>query len=354
MAYTPIDKSTDYFNTSLWTGNAAEAGDGSTQAITGVGFQPDWTWIKKRSATGNHHLVDVVRGITKELRSNLTNAEADDNQIITAYGSDGFTLGSSGSGNLQSATYVGWTWKAGTSFTNDASSTSVGSIDSAGSVSTTAGFSIMSYTGTGSAATFAHGLGAVPKMIIFKNRTAAGSQWDTYHHSVGTAHRLYLDSTSAKSSATNFINDTAPTSSVISVGDATHTNGDGNSHIAYCFAEVQGFSKFGEYKGNNANDGPMVHTGFKPAFMMIKRTDGADDWKMVTQKVEVHNTMNSSVKANTNAAEAAESDHAIDLLSNGFKLRENNAAFNAAGTYIYMAFASNPFVTSTGIPTTAL
>jgi hypothetical protein len=351
MAYTAIDDSSAYFQQEIYTGT------GEAKTVTNTGnsdLQPAWLWQKNVSNSQDGRIFDSVRGGSKILYPSLTNAEASDNQLITSFNSDGFTMGSSGTNvNDDGTTNIAWQWATGTAFSNDASSTSVGNIDSAGSVSTTSGFSIISYTGTGSATTFAHGLGAVPKMIIFKNRTAAGSQWDTYHNGIGTAHRLYLDDTSAKSSATNFINNTAPTSSVITVGDATHTNGNGNSHIAYCFTDIKGFSKFGSYVGNGDANGTFVHTGFKPAFLLGKHTGIAGQHWFMNDSARGYNGGSHWLKADASDAQLTNLV-APDFLSNGFKLRNNNDIYNdATHTYIYMAFAENPFVTSTGIPTTA-
>jgi len=354
--YTTIDDSEANFQCVTWTGNGSNARTITLPGTTDM--QPDFIWVKNRSDAEDHCLMDVVRtfAVDKAMRSN--GADEEGGVGTTARGwvqatSDGVgCYNGSTNANLVNASsdlYVAWNWKAGTSFSNDASSTSVGSIDSAGSVSTAAGFSIMSYTGTGSTATFAHGLGAVPKMIIFKNRTVGGSQWDTYHHNVGTAHRLYLEATSAKASATNFINNTAPTSSVITVGDATHTNGDGNSHIAYCFAEKQGYSKFGSFVASNP---VFVHCGFKPAFVMIKRHTATGNWHMLDNKRILPFNPQDPLYANANTAEQTD-DH-YDLVSNGFVVR--NAAGGGggdSGTAIFMAFAESPFVNSNGVPTTA-
>ena len=349
MAYTPIDKSTDYFNTSLWTGNAAEAGDGSTQAITGVGFTPDWIWIKKRSATGNHHLIDAPRGITKELRANLTNAEADDDQLITAFGSDGFTLGSSGSGNLESATYVGWTWKAnGAGATNED-----GSINTTKtSASTTSGFSISTYTGTGSAATIGHGLGVAPSVMIVKRKNSTGD-WVMYHKSLGNGKNMRMNESGVEDTSSAPWNATTPTSSVFSVGAFGETNGSSDTFVAYCMAEVQGFSKFNSYLGNASTDGTFVYTGFKPAWVMIKRSSTTgDNWLIHDSKRAGYNDGNKEIKADQTNAEG--DSRLIDILSNGFKIIINDAKINASGdTYIYLAFAESPFVSSSGIPTTA-
>ena len=355
MAYSTTDDPSAYFKVQLYTGDG-----GTTQAITfndtDTNMQPDWVWIKMRSEAQSNILVDSVRGANKYLGSNHNGAEGTDINSVTAFGSDGFTVGNDDSVNKNTGTYVSWNWKGGGS----ASANSDGSTASSVSANTTAGFSVVSYTGAG-ATTYGHGLGATPNVIIIKKRTSdsGNNNWFVYHDKVITAggsNKSFLTlnetgATTSNGSATTF---TSVSSTTFGVGTDDIISESSHTFIAYCFAEKKGHSKFGKYVGNNDNDGPYVFTGFKPAFVIVKRTDSADDWKMVSRKVEVHNTMNQSVKANTNAAEAAESDHAMDLLSNGFKFRENNAAFNTSGTYVYMAWAQEPFVTSEGLPTTAL
>ena len=348
MAYTTIDKPTDYFNIVLYTGN------GGTQSITGVGFAPNWVWGKSRSVTEGNAVHDTVRGARKNILTNTTAAE-EDIASITAFGSDGFTLGSNAHLNKNNSSMVAWNWKAGTSFTNDASSTGIGSIDSAGSVNTDAGFSIVSYTGNGSAgATVAHGLGSAANLLIVKKRsstaqwvfgsTALDSSWDNF---------LFLDATSAKGNTDNVFNDTAPTSSVFSIGNAGDTNASSQTYICYAFAEKQGYSKFGSYTGNGNADGTFVYTGFKPAFVMVKRTDGGDQWNISDNKRNGFNPQTPPLYADSSEAENA-SFYPFDFLSNGFKARSSSSSINTSGaTYIYMAFAENPFVTSTGVPATA-
>ena len=357
MAYTPIDKPTDYFNTKLYTGT------GSTLNITGVGFQPDLVWTKLRDTTaeGNmdHALVDSVRGVTKTLRSNTSAAEGTEANSLTAFGSDGYTVGNNGKFNYSSSdTYVSWNWLA-----NGAGSLNeVGDINSTVSVNTTSGFSIVSYTSNGSASqTVGHGLGVAPNVIISKNRTDGGAtygNWVVYHSSLATANdkKILLNSTAA-SSTTNEWGDTDPTSTVYSV----HTSGDGATNhssdniVSYCFAEKQGYSKFGSYTGNGNADGPFVYTGFKPAWVLTKKTSGTSSWIMMDNKRNTYNVMNKFLDAYDAGAEG--SLDSFDFLSNGFKLRTSNGDRNLSGaTYIYMAFAENPFVTSTdngSIPATA-
>ena len=351
MAYTTIDDPTAYFQTKLYTGN------GSTQSITLDGLndmQPDWVWVKQRGGTTNHKTSDSVRGATKALQNNDTDAEATDTDGITSFDSNGFSLGAGGDYNSSSASQVAWNWKAGTSFTNDASSTGIGTIDSAGSASDASGFSIVSYTGTESAGTIKHGLSSVPKMIIAKDRDSGSLSWFVGHASLGFTKRLKLDGDNAAADNTVW-NNTSPTSSVFSVGDSANANTSGNAIIAYCFAEKQGYSKFSSYTGNGNADGTFIYTGFKPAWIMLKRTDGTNSWCIFDNKRLGRNPNNPRLYANnSNASEGASDEAYVDILSNGFKLRGAQPDINASGgTYIYMAFAENPFVTSTGVPATA-
>ena len=361
MAYTTIDDPSAYFQTALYTGN------GGTLAVTNDGnsdMQPDWVWAKSRTQANSHVFFDVVRTFAgdKEIQSNNTGAEGASDSAgygyISAVGSDGFTAKAGTTAgdytNVSSQNYVAWQWKAGTSFSNDASSTSVGSIDSAGSVNTTAGFSIIGYTGTGSAGTIAHGLGVKPSFILFKNRERAVN-WLVYDKKNGANKFLYLNVTDAIGDDSGHFNDTEPTTSVFSVGGADGTNYSGENLIAYCFAEKQGYSKFGVYTGNNVVDGAFVYTGFKPAFVMVKLIDTqTDGWVIQDNKRDISNTGTSTrLRANTSNAEFT-STNEIDLLSNGFKCRGDDGEINGNGSkHIYMAFAENPFVTSTGVPATA-
>ena len=352
MSYTNgLDKPSDYFTTKLYSGN------GGTQSITGLDFQPDWVWIKQRNAAQSHVLIDSVRGVLKRLRSDQSDAEDTKANSLTAFGTDGFTLGSAYEVNDSSDTYVSGNWKAGTSFTNDASATGIGSIDSTGSVNTTSGFSICSYTGTGSAGTIKHGLSTAPKMIIWKNRSATAS-WQVYHHTLPLssgeyqALQLNLTNVSAPFGTYNFMNATAPTSTVFSLDGVPEMNGNGNSIIAYCFAEKQGYSKFGSYTGNDNADGTFVYLGFKPAFVMIKRTNSVNDWIMLDNKRNGFNVVDDRLLANTNAAEAT--TNLLDFTSTGMKMRATYGGVNGASdNFIYMAFAEESFVSSTGVPATA-
>ena len=347
MAYTTINKSTDYFNTKLYSGN-----DTNGHAITGVGFQPDWTWIKCRTHTEDHNLYDAVRGAQKSLVPNSTQVEGDYSTVLQSFNTDGFTVGTSGWVNDNGKTYASWNWKA-----NGAGSANTdGSINStATSANTTTGFSIVKYTGNQtSGATVGHGLGAVPKMIIVKNLNDT-ENWVVYHASLGNTKRLSLNLTEEETTDSAVWNNTTPTSSVFSLGNSDKSNNVNIPYIAYCFAEKKGYSKFGSYVGNGNADGTFVYTGFKPAFVMTKRTNSTSHWLMMDNKRDTFNVADALVVANDSDSESNwGSDRKIDFLSNGFKCRSTSTGLNVSGsTYIYMAFAESPFVTSTGIPTTA-
>ena len=350
MAYTTIDDPSAYFQTALYTGNAS-----SNKAITNDGnsdLQPDWVWIKERSSTSSHFVNDSVRGAGKNLYTNLAEAEGTNTALFTSFDSDGFTVGNTNQGNENSETYVAWQWKAGTSFSNDASSTSIGTIDSTGSVNTDAGFSIIQYTATGSNATIAHGLGVAPAWILVKGRTTANN-WRVGHNGLSSwTYRINLEGTAAESSQANVWNSTAPTSSVFSIGTSSSVNDSGVVHMAYCFAEKKGYSKFGSYTGNGNADGPFIYTGFKPAWILQKNISATQGWQLQDNKREGYNGDNDLLQPHDSAAESGV--NRIDILSNGFKVITTDAGQNSSGvTYIYMAFAESPFVTSTGIPTTA-
>ena len=355
MAYTTINKSSDHFNTKLYTGNATD-----DTAITGVGFTPSFLWGKNRTDAGtNHFLIDAVRGVTKELNTNNTSAEGTDATLIKSFDSDGFTLGD-GSLNQSAKNFVTWNWKAN----GQGSSNTDGSINTTyTSANTTAGFSISQYTGTGANATVGHGLGVAPKMIITKC-TSHTSNWGVYHKSIGATKMLNLNQTNAEATNNGYFNNTDPTSSVFSLGDeGNDTNGSGKTYIAYCFAPVKGYSAMGSYTGNgSATDGTFVYTGFVPAFVICKVTSTTDNWMMFTNKIgsstdstsgfNIHSRI---LEANGSGAEqSVGSGQGIDFVSNGFKIREDNGNLNGSGaTYIYMAFAEAPLVGSNNIPCTA-
>jgi hypothetical protein len=328
----------DYFNTVLYTGT------GAAQDID-VGFQPDFTWIKARGLTYSHNLVDAVRGSTKRLESDTTDAEADAATSVTSFNSDGFSLGSRVLVNADTAPFVAWNWKANGSGVSNTD----GSITSTVSANTESGFSIVSYTGNGTAgATIGHGLTSAPDMIIVKNRDNGGMPWLVYHSSNTSAPEtdyLLLNSTSATTDFNTAWNDTAPTSSVFSVGTADGTNQNANDIIAYCFHSVEGFSKFGSYTGNGNADGTFVYTGFRPAFILIKSsTVSGSAWYLFDEERNIYNPLTFDLYANYSNAESGSSSGRLDMLSNGFKMRSTSADTNSNGaTMIYMAFAENPF-----------
>jgi hypothetical protein len=347
MAYTTIDLPTEYFNTVLYTGNGTAIGSGG-QSITGVGFSPEFTWIKERSSTSPHKLLDIIRGATKELESNTTNVEATEAESLASFDSDGFTVGSNGAVNENTQTYASWNWLAnGAGVSNTA-----GDIASTVSANTTAGFSIVSFdlTGQTGVKTVGHGLGTAPKVVITKRRSGGAGDWTSYFGAIGNSY-LVLNSTAAGATNADFMNNTAPTSSVFTVGDPTWWAQ--SPFIAYCFAEVKGYSKFGSYAGNNNADGTFVYTGFSPSFVLVKRYGGGtQNWVIYDNKRNTYNLTDSTLRPNTSGAEAT--NNGVDLLSNGFKFRSSDGDSNGySDGYIYMAFAEHPFVTSTGIPTTA-
>ena len=356
MSYTNgLDNPQLYFQTKLYTGDG-----NSTQAITLDGdenMQPDWIWIKNRTDGHYSNLNDSVRGVgaTKVLRSNTNGAEGGTSGHVSVIGSNGFTVAAGTSDseevNTSSDNYVAWNWKAGTSFSNDASATSVGTIDSSGSVSDVSGFSICSFTGTGSNGTIKHGLSTAPKMIIFKQRNGSG-YWLTYHASIGAGTILRLDTTDAKSDSSVWFQNTDPTSSVFSVGTSSNNNGSSNTYIAYCLAEKKGYSKFGSYTGNGNADGPFVYLGFRPAWVLVKLSSGVDDWQILDNKRSPHNIVGGYLRPNSSGVTV--DNDVIDFTSNGFKLRTSAGSWNpSGGTFIYMAFAESPLVNSNGVPATA-
>jgi len=353
MAYSSITKPTDYFRAKLYTGN------GGSQSITfdetATNMQPDWVWIKKRNGSADHSIMDVVRGVRKSLRSNSTAADYTESSGLSAFDTNGFSFDGTGYNhvNTNSDTFAAWTWKAGGS----ASSNGDGSITSSVSVNTTAGFSIVSYTGTGSNATVGHGLGVAPKFIIVKNRDDASKSWVTQITVLGNNY-LELNNTNATFSGSTYFNNTAPTSSVFSVGTVGSTNASSDDFIAYCFAEKKGYSKFGSYLGNGNANGTFVYTGFKPAWIMIKRSShSGTSWEIRDNKRQPFPDGNAKRLFADDASAESSNNEAVEKLSNGFKIRSTGGGHNTSGnTYIYMAFAENPFVgnvSGTAVPVTA-
>jgi len=334
---------TDNFNTVLWTGNGSDG-----RSITGVGFDPDFVWIKSRNLTTSHLLNDTIRGANKSLFSEGTTAETASNGggYLSAFVTDGFSVTSGSSGddavNDGSDTYVAWNWLAGTAFSNDASATSVGTIDSEGQINTTAGFAIIKWAGTGSNGTIAHGLSAAPELIIVKNRDAS-DEWPVLETVVnGGTHYLRLNSTAASTSTSVMWNNTAPTSSVFSVGTYEYVNDSSENYISYIFHSVEGYSKVGSYVGNGNADGPFVYTGFRPAWIMQKKSNNTGHWHIWDSTRNTSNEVTRYFSADDSSAEAT--DGGLDIVSNGFKPRKTGTGLNASGdTYIYLAFADQPF-----------
>jgi hypothetical protein len=351
MAYSTINKSTSFFNTVLYTGN------GSTQNITGVGFQPDFTWIKARAASGtgndNHSVCDVIRPKGSygypSIYPNLTSAEynpASGNEVITDFISDGFALGGNENSNYNSNTYVSFNWKAG----GTGSANTDGSINSTVSVNTTSGFSIVSYTGNGSSgATVGHGLGEAPEIVLVKKRSGA-DPWTMLHPNVQASKYMRLDTNAAEVNDDIF-NNTRASSTVFTLDSDGQGNGNGSTFVAYCFKKRRGFFTTGEFTANGQADGPFLFCGFKPAFVIIKRKTSTNDWFMFDNKTSSTNPTNAYLRANTTGA--AGSYDWIDLVSNGIKIRNTSDGANSNGnTYLFFAWGQ-PLVGSNNIPSVA-
>ena len=334
----------DYFNTKLYTGT------GSSNAITGVGFQPDMCWWKMRSGTEEHALGDAVRGAGYIVKPNSSDEQAQSASYFASFDSDGFTLGSDDKTNKNTSTYASWNWKAN----GAGSSNTDGSITSTVSASTTSGFSVVKWTGSGGNATIGHGLGVVPKMIIIKS-LANTTSWMVYTSMTGNNSEIALNTTAAATASSTAWQDTDPTSSVFYVagggGDGVNASGD---YVAYCFAEKKGFSKFGSYTGNGNADGSFIYTGFKPAFVLIKDSGRAESWYIFDNRRLGYNGAMADLIANTTAAESSSSATLLDFVSNGFKLRGTTDHLNGNGqNFLYMAFAEEPLVSSNGVPAVA-
>ena len=335
MAYTTVNKSSDYFNTKLYTGT------GSNQSLTGVGFQPDLIWWKCRNSAKNHGLTDAVRGNTKIIRSNESSVESTDSTYIQSFDSDGTTIGSNGNINSNGDTFCLWNWKA-----NGAGSANTnGDIASTVSANTTSGFSIVSWTANGSNnATIGHGLSSTPKIVLYKKLNDVDSWYAVYTFVDGTQDYVVLNDTNAKADLASGTYGTATSTTISNIGFP-----NSSSLIAYCFADVQGYSKFGKFIGNGNADGTFVYTGFKPAFVIQKQSSASGEyWMMKDNKRETGNQTDANLYPNANNAEA--DTNGIDLLSNGFKCRTSGVGSNGSGaTYIYMAFAEAPLVGSNGV-----
>ena len=341
MAYTTINKPNTQMNPVLYTGNE------STNVIT-TGLANDFVWIKAKDSAGtNHYLFDSVRGVQKNIHSNTNDAEVTEANTLTAFNSTGFTLGSDAQVNGSGQPHISWNWKAG----GTAVSNTDGDIASSVSANTTNGFSVVTYTGNGtSGSTIGHGLTSVPSMIIVKRRNVTNG-WGVYHKTLGTGSEVYLNLTQAVTNSNFWI--TTPTTSVFSVSSSDYVNTSSDTYVAYCFAEKKGFSKFSSYIGNGNADGTFVYTGFKPAFIMFKRTNSTSGWGMYDNKRTPFNLMNKRLLANTSGAEDTSADNGINFLSNGFKWKTGSGWNASGGTYIYMAFAQNPLVGTNNVPATA-
>ena len=363
MAYTNINDPSAYFQTALFSGNGS-----TVVAVTNDGnsdLQPDLLWFKRRDGAVSHAIIDTNRGanVTSGFgptgynivsNTNSTATEVADSTGVMTITSDGFTVKEMtyASGNMSTGSMCCWQWhcNAGDRITFNESGGNPGGVRQ---TNATAGLSIIVYTGTGSNGTIAHGLGKAPELLIFK-RGNATNVWATWHQALGDDYKIVLNSTDAKDSDGAFMNSTLPTSTNITVGGASvNTNADGGTYLCYAWTSIQGYSKFGSYEGNSNANGPFVYTGFKPAFVMLKPADIAEHWVMHDGTRDPFNKTYHYLFANETEAEASGGTHHIDLLSNGFKVRTSNNNWNTSSTVIYMAFAENPFVTSTGIPTTA-
>jgi hypothetical protein len=329
-----------FMNATLYTGDGA-ASKVITNGVAGQAFQPDLVWIKDRSVARNNDLMDSIRGAGNGLFSNLTNAEVASG-YLTSFNSNGFTTGNDVSTNGSGETFVAWQWKAGgTAVTNTS-----GTISAQVSANTTSGFSVVTYTGTGANATVGHGLGVAPSMIIIKVRSRAADDWGVYHASLGNTGFLSLNTTAANTSSSVFWNSTSPTSSVFSLGTNSNVNPSGQTLVAYCWSEIAGFSKFGSYTGNGSADGPFIYTGFRPRFLMVKSsTYSGSEWNIVDASRSPDNGVSLRIYADSSAAEDSTGGSPyVDFVSNGFKIRTTNTDWNrSTDTYIYMAFAENPF-----------
>ena len=361
MAYTTIKDPSAYFQTALYTGNAG------TLTITNDGnsnLQPDWIWLKRRDGAASHNSYDSSRGTGKHLAPDITYQEITYHGV-TAFNSDGFTLSSGGDMNYNGATNVAWQWKAngGTTTSVSASGTGSGCVNACTyQANTTAGFSIITYTGrddqlnNGQHSILKHGLGVAPTFIILKRRDSAADwyvmgKYVTSASAYSNNEYLSLNDTDAIN-GNSYVGSVAPTSTDIYLGNQL-VNVASATYVMYAFADVQGYSKFGSYVGNGNQNGPFVYTGFKPAFIMVKSTSATGSWRIWDSARNPFNLADNTVHADRNTAENAHGSDEADILSNGFKARNTGTWHNASGvSYIYMAFAENPFVAG-GVPTTA-
>ena len=345
MAYTTINKSSDHFNTLLYVGNGSDG-----HAITGVGFKPDFVWTKNRDHAADNYIHDIVRGVEKAIRTNNNSATYETSINLQSFDTDGFTVGTQDGLNKNGDNIVSWNWVAGGS---QGSSNTDGSINTTyTSANTTSGFSIIQYNGNGYAgATIGHGLGVAPKCVIIK-RTDTTSNWIFGTHATGFNKFLYLNDTATETTNSGTFNDTAPSTSVITLGSWNDVNNSSGTYVAYAFAEKTGFSKFGLYEGTGSTDGAFIYTGFKPAFVLLKGKGNSSNWGIHDSGRDVDNPVAKGLIANLSNVE--DTSTFMDFYSNGFKLRSSSTNRNGSGQgYVYMAFAEEPFVGSNADPTTA-
>jgi len=346
MAYTTINKSSDFFNTKLYTGN------GSSLAVdTGIDLTANGALCiaKNRNASNKDwYWVDTVRGANKTIHSNGTGSEQNYTTGITGFNNNGFQVGSATQTNGSGNSLVGYNFKAGTSVTG--ASNTDGDVTSTITANTTSGFSIVRWTGTAGNISVGHGMSKIPKAILIKNLSNGAAQWVVYHVGTGNTKACYLNTTAAPTSTAGFFNNTTPTSSLFTVGTDTAVNGSGNSMLAYCFADVTGYSKFGSYTGNGNANGTFVYTGFKPSFFMAKKTSAAGDpWVLIDNKRNAINALSNTLTPNNADVENTGTDRA-DFVSQGVKIRTTSGAWNASGaSFIFMAFAEAPLVGTNGV-----
>jgi len=349
MAFTGINKSTDYFNTTLWTGDG-----NSTQNVTGTGFTSDFTWNKGRSGSGDHQLYDKVRGVQKMIISNSSNAESTNSIGLTAWSSDGFTVGSDMTGN--GSTFVSWNWKAGT--TSGITTNSSSNITPSGySFNATSKFSVIKWSGTGvDGAYLPHGLGVAPSVAIIK-KTSASEEWVVYHIGLGSNQAyLRLNNTAAQVTGSGIWYSYTPDATNIRLSNDSWVNASGSDYVGYFFSDTAGYQKHGSYVGNGFSNGTFVYTGFKPAWVLIKDRTRSEAWYIYDGKILGYNGQMGDFLANTNASVGTNYAIQVDMLSNGFKLNTTASHLNGSGeAFVYSAFAKSPFTANVdgGLPTTA-
>ena len=352
MAYTTIDDPSEYFTTLLYTGNDADNRDLTNNANAGD-FKPDWLWLKERSSTSSHQMVDSIRGTTPAFLVDSGGAEDDDANRVQAFQTNGFQVGSASTVNQNTITMVAWQWKCNGGTATATVSESGNNPAATVQANTDAGFSIVTYTGTGAVGTVPHGLGAAPDLIHLKKRTGEG--WVSYWNVLGITGEdgfLGLNSNGAFADSAGEWNDTVPTSSVFTVGTQDRVNTNDGVYMAYCFKSIKGYSQIGSYTGNNNADGTFIHLGFKAAWVMIKRTDSASSWSIIDTKRDIDNIARNVMIADGVGPESNYAADYYDIVSNGIKMRNTFGDHNN-GTFVYLAFAESPFIDSKGTPTTA-